>query len=85
MERLIVKGSFWLGNVCAALALLARGLDALGINTLNFTTKGSEIGYHTFMDATFFFYLISIALTTYLGFRAQGRSSLPREETKNVQ
>jgi hypothetical protein len=85
MERLIVKGSFWLGNVCAALALVARGLDALGINTLNFSTKGSEIGYHTFMDATFFFYLISIAFATYLGFRTQSRPSLPGEETKKVQ
>jgi hypothetical protein len=84
MERLIIKGSYWLGNVCAALALIARGLDALGINTLNFSTKGSEIGYHTFMDATFFFYLISIALTTYLGFRTQSRSSLPGEQTEKV-
>jgi len=82
MERLIIKGSFWLGNACAALSLIARGLDVLGINTLNFSTKGSEIGYHTFMDATFFFYLISIALTTYLGFSTQRRSSLSGEEPK---
>jgi energy-converting hydrogenase Eha subunit B len=84
MERLIIKGSFWLGNLFAALALIARGLDTLGINTLNFSTKGSEIGYHTFMNGTFFFYLISIALTTYLGFSTQRRSSLAGEETKRV-
>ena len=84
MERFIIKGSYWLGNVCAALALIARGLDVLGINTLNFRTKGSEIGYHTFMNGTFFFYLISIALTTYLGFSTQRRSSLSGEESKQV-
>jgi hypothetical protein len=84
MERHIIKGSYWLGNVCAALALVARGLDALGINTLNFSTKGSEIGYHTFMDATFFFYLISIALTTHLGFRSRSRSTLQGEEAKKA-
>jgi hypothetical protein len=84
MEKIIVKGSYWLGNICAALALIARGLDSLGINTLNFRTKGSEIGYHTFMNGTFFFYLISIALTTYLGFSTQRRSSLSGEESKQV-
>ncbi len=84
MEKLIVKGSYWLGNVCAALALIARGLDALGINTLNFSTKGSEIGYHTFMDATFFFYLISIAFMSYLEFSTRSRSTLSGEESRKV-
>ena len=84
MERLIVKGSFWLGSFCAALALIARGLDVVGINTLNFSTKGSEIGYHTYMNATFLFYLLSIALTTYLGFSAQSSSTLSEIESKKV-
>jgi hypothetical protein len=82
MQRLIINGSYWLGSICAALAVIARGLDVLGINTLNFSTKGSEIGYHTFMDGAFFFYLISIALTTYVGFNAKSRSLDSREESK---
>jgi hypothetical protein len=82
MEKHIIKWSYWLGSVCAALALIARGLDVLGINTLNFSTKGSEIGYHTFMNGTFFFYLISIAMTNYAEFNSQRYSSLLREESK---
>jgi hypothetical protein len=57
-----------MGSLCALLSVAARGLDVLGINTLNFSTRGSEIGYHTFMDGTFFFYLISIAVANYAGF-----------------
>ncbi len=71
MQRHIIRGSFWLGSVCATLALIARALDIFGINTLNFSTKGSEIGYHTFMDGSFLFYLISIALAAYSGFNIQ--------------
>lgn len=82
MEKHIVKGSFWLGSVCAVLAVVARGLDVLGINTLNFSTRGSEISYHTFMDGTFFFYLISIAMTTYASF-ISGRRSSPSGDSKD--
>jgi hypothetical protein len=63
--------TYWLGSVCAALALLARALDLLGKNFLDFNTKGSGIGYHSFMDGTLFFYAISIATTVYLSFHSQ--------------
>jgi len=82
MEKHIVTWSFWLGSICAVLAVTARGLDAFGINTLNFSTRGSEIGYHTFMDGTFFFYLISIAMTTYGGFTSRRPSSPPADAEK---
>jgi hypothetical protein len=79
VEKHIIRTSFWLGSICAVLAVVARALDVLGINTLNFSTRGSEIGYHTFMDGTFFFYLISIAMTTYAGFNSGRASSLSGE------
>ncbi|HET6142451.1 MAG TPA: hypothetical protein VFE02_03015 [Candidatus Acidoferrales bacterium] len=81
MEKLVVKWSFWIGSLCAVLAVIARGLDILGINTLNFSTRGSEIGYHTFMDGTFFFYLISIAVATYARFNST-RQLPPSAESK---
>jgi hypothetical protein len=83
MEKHIIQWSFWLGSICAVVAVIARGLDVLGINVLNFSTRGSEIGYHTFMDGTFFFYLISIAMTTYVGFNSR-RPSSPSADSKNV-
>ena len=80
MRKYVITCSFWLGTMCAALAVLARGLDILGINTLNFSTKGSEIGYHTFMDGSFLFYIVSIATATYAGFNSQSRSFTMGEE-----
>jgi len=75
MQKQIIKGSFWLGSLCAILALVARSLDVLGFNTLNFSTKGSEIGYHTFMNGTFFFYLFSIAVSNFTKLNSHHNSS----------
>jgi hypothetical protein len=61
MEKHIVKWSYWLGAVSAVLALLTRGLDILGVKFLVFPTKGNGIGYHTYLDAAIFFFVISIA------------------------
>jgi hypothetical protein len=82
MEKQIIKWSFWLGSVCAVLALVARSLDVLGFATLNFSTKGSEIGYHTFMNGTFFFYLFSIAMSNYFYFRSNRNSSSSENQSK---
>jgi hypothetical protein len=83
MRKYIIVGSFWLGTVSAAFALLERGLDVIGLNNLQFATRGSgEIGYHSFMDGTIFFYIISIAMMTYDRFNSQSRLSAPGEENK---
>jgi hypothetical protein len=63
--------SYWLGSVCAALALFARGLDVFGKNFLDFNTRGSGIGYHSLMDGTLFFYAISIATMVYASHNSQ--------------
>jgi|ERR1700685_3258663 hypothetical protein len=78
----ISVGSYWLGSVCAALALLARCLDVLGMNPIDFNTKGSGIGYHSFMDGTLFFYAISIATTVYISFHSGKRPHTPGEESE---
>ena len=81
MRKYVITGSFWLGTVCAVLALLERGLDIVGLNNLQFATKGNgEIGSHTFMDGTIFFYIISIAMTTYGRFDSQSRPSASGEQ-----
>jgi len=65
MGRYISIGTYWAGSVCAVLCLLARGLDAFGMNVIAFATKGGEITYHSFMDGALFFYAIYIATTLY--------------------
>ena len=68
MGKYVTVGSYWLGSLSAALALFARGLDLFGTNFIDFNTKGGGIGYHSLMNATLFFYAISIATMIYAGF-----------------
>ena len=90
--RYVTIASYWLGSLSAALALLARGLDVFGLNFIDFSTKGGGVGYHTLMNATLFFYAISIATAVYTGFRPQKHEaslakeseSLPREESEHA-
>lgn len=64
MRKYIIIGSYWLGTVCAVMAFLSRGLDTVGNNFLGFATKGSEVGYHSYLNGAFLFYLVSIANVT---------------------
>ena len=83
MGKHVGIGSYWLGSICAVLALVARGLDVFGMNFIDFETKGGGFGYHTLMDGTLFFYAISIATMVYAGFNAQkGEPSLGKESQK---
>jgi hypothetical protein len=68
MRKYVITYSYWLGSAFAALALVARGLDAFGMNFIDFSTKGSGVGYHSLMDGTLFFYMISIATASYDGY-----------------
>jgi hypothetical protein len=72
MTKYVSIVTYWLGSVCAALGLLARGLDILGMNFIDFNTWGGNgIGYHSLMNGTLFFYAISIGTTVYSRFHLQ--------------
>jgi hypothetical protein len=71
MGKYVGIGTYWMGSACAALGLFARGLDVLGMNFIDFNTKGGGIGYHSLMDGTIFFYSISIATMIYTGFNSE--------------
>ena len=84
MRNYIIIGSYWLGTACAVLGLFARGLDVLGMNPLDFNTKGGGIGYHSLMDGTLFFYALSIATTVYPGFNSQKSKPSLSEESETA-
>ena len=73
MVKHVANWSYWLGAVSAVLALVTRGLNILGVNFLAFSTKGSAIGYHTYLDAALFFFVISIAAASHARLESQGR------------
>ena len=73
MAKQIIKWSYWLGAVCAVLALLARALNAVGIHFLLFRTRGNSIGYNTYLDGSLFLFVISIATASYFGLNSRER------------
>ena len=74
MAKQIIKWSYWLGAVCAVLALLGRTFNALGIHVfLPLSTRGNAISFRSFLDGAIFLFVISIATATYAGFGSQER------------
>ena len=73
MGKQIIKLSYWLGAVCAVLALVARTTNALGIHFLSYTTRGSTIDYRSFLDGAIFLFVISIATANYVGLNSRER------------
>jgi hypothetical protein len=71
MGNHIIKWSYWLGAVCAVLALVARGFNMLGKNILLFQTRGGSIGYRTFLDGAIFLFLISVATANYVALNSR--------------
>jgi len=73
MGKQIFKLSYWLGAVCAVLALVARAFNALGIRFLAITTRGSTIDYRTYLDGAILLFVISIATANYFGINSRER------------
>jgi hypothetical protein len=71
MGKHIIKWSYWLGAVLAVLALLARTLNAVGMNVLLVSTRGNAITYRTFLDGAIFFFVLSIATANYIGLKSR--------------
>ena len=77
MRKQVVIVCYWLGSFCAVLGLIARGLDAIGMNFIDFSTKGGGIGYHSLMDGTLFFYMISIGSASFESYMAGQSGNIP--------
>jgi hypothetical protein len=76
MAKQITQWGYWLGAVCALLALLARACNALGIHfLLSFTTRGNPIDYRTFFDGAILLFVISIATAKYVALSSTERQA----------
>jgi hypothetical protein len=84
MRKQVVIVCYWLGSFCAVLGLIARGLDAFGMNFIDFATKGGGIGYHSLMDGTLFFYMISIGSASFERYLARHAEIAPAAAGKTV-
>jgi len=64
VEKQLAKWSYWLGLAFAVIALIFRGLNALGV-FLDFL-PGSNLGYMSFYKASFLLLAVAIASATTL-------------------
>ena len=70
MKKHIIKWSYRLGFACAVLALVTRGLNALGLSIAEVSTRGSSISYRTFLDGALLFFVTAIATANYVWFKS---------------
>ena len=60
MENQIERYCYWLGVVCAVIALLLRAADALGFAG-GMQTRGGSVGYMSFLKGALLFLVVAIA------------------------
>jgi hypothetical protein len=63
VEKHLAKWTYWLGITCAAIALIIRGFQAVG---LYLDLPGVNLGYMSFYKASFLPLAIAIATTVIL-------------------
>ncbi len=61
MLKQISVGAYWVGLVCAALAILLRILAVFGVWILPATAGGSPVSYMTFFRGAILLFLLAIA------------------------
>jgi hypothetical protein len=75
MVKYIATGSYWLGVVCALVAVVGRLSDALGVAFVRILNKGNTIDVHSFLDAGFLFLFIAIASANFEWLQSRQRGS----------
>jgi len=71
MEKHIMRWSYWLGVICAALAVLTRLLNAMGLSSTLLQTRGDSFSFRTFLNAALLFLITSIATAGSIWFKRQ--------------
>jgi hypothetical protein len=71
MEKYILMVSYWLGILCAALAIVARISSSLGFEMVALHTRGHEIDYHSLLDAALLFLFVAMASAGYASFKSR--------------
>jgi hypothetical protein len=75
LVKYIAVGSYWLGVLCALVAVVGRLSDALGVAFVRILNKGNLIDVHSFLDAALLFLFIAIASANYEWVQSRQRGS----------
>jgi hypothetical protein len=65
MEKKILQYSYWLGLLCAVVAVAWRAATVLGYFTAPITQKGFSLTYNSFLNGAVLFLLTAIATGAY--------------------
>ncbi len=71
MEKQISVWSYWLGLLSTAASVILRGLASMGIIPNLRGTTGVAISYNTFLNGAALLFLISIASSLLIAWRAK--------------
>lgn len=71
MGKHIINLSYWMGLASAVIALVLRGLNALGMLLPTVLKQGQTIWYMSFHKAALLFLLVAIATANYAWSRGQ--------------
>jgi hypothetical protein len=71
MQKYILLVSYWLGVVCAVLAIAMRISNALGFEFVHMSTRGNSIDFHSLLDAALLFLFVAIASSGYAIVKSQ--------------
>jgi hypothetical protein len=55
LVKTIARLTYWVGMTCVVLALISRGMNALGFEMTGVLTKGHPIDYHSLLDGALLF------------------------------
>jgi hypothetical protein len=75
MVKYIAVGSYWLGVVCALVAVVGPLCDAFGIAFVRIMIKGHMIDVRIFLDAGLLFLFIALASANYEWLQSRQRGS----------
>ena len=71
MEKIICRVSYWLGIASLFIALIWRGLNAVGIGMPTGAIQGQTIYYMSFYKASLLFFIGAIASASYAWINSQ--------------
>ncbi|MFY9801938.1 MAG: hypothetical protein WA211_15525 [Candidatus Acidiferrales bacterium] len=71
MEKYILIGSYWLGVVCALIALGMRAAGVMGYELTHSVPGSGRIDYHSMLDGALLFLFVAIASAGYLIAKSQ--------------
>jgi len=72
MEKLLCTAAYWIGVISTVLALITRGLTAIGVFVFPLTSPGKiPLSYRSFLDGAMLFFVMAIASSVAMWVKAQ--------------